>query len=77
MLHKGILPHHTKWVKLFENLKYVVIDAELATALTGKAGRVDSGERAPRGDRYFAIYNPPVVNRQLWKSEVGAGLEPA
>ena len=26
MLHKGILPHHTKWVKLFENLKYVVID---------------------------------------------------
>ena len=26
MLHQGILPHHTKWVKLFENLKYVVID---------------------------------------------------
>ena len=26
MLHKGILPHHTKWVKLFENLRYVVID---------------------------------------------------
>ena len=26
MLHSGILPHHTKWVKLFENLKYVVID---------------------------------------------------
>lgn len=26
MLHTGILPHHTKWVKLFENLKYVVID---------------------------------------------------
>ncbi|MDO4546516.1 MAG: DEAD/DEAH box helicase [Clostridia bacterium] len=26
MLHAGILPHHTKWVKLFENLKYVVID---------------------------------------------------
>ena len=26
MLHAGVLPHHTKWVKLFENLKYVVID---------------------------------------------------
>ncbi len=26
MLHSGILPHHTKWVNLFENVKYVVID---------------------------------------------------
>ena len=26
MLHSGILPHHTKWVNLFQNLKYVVID---------------------------------------------------
>ncbi len=26
MLHTGILPHHTKWVQLFENLKYVIID---------------------------------------------------
>ncbi len=26
MLHTGILPHHTKWVKLFENLRYIVID---------------------------------------------------
>ena len=26
MLHQGILPHHAKWIKLFENLKYVVID---------------------------------------------------
>ncbi|MDP4092961.1 MAG: DEAD/DEAH box helicase [Bacillota bacterium] len=26
MLHSGILPHHTKWTKLFENLKYIVID---------------------------------------------------
>jgi DEAD/DEAH box helicase domain-containing protein len=148
MLHKGILPHHTKWVKLFENLRYVVIDElhshrgvygshvanvirrlhrlcrfygsepqflcssatignpkELAEALTGVAdpsrlplslrergggvgreeevrgggegGRRDAGERAdgdmvlldrsgaPRGEKYFAIYNPPVVNRQL------------
>ena len=26
MLHSGILPHHTKWVNLFQNLRYVVID---------------------------------------------------
>jgi len=26
MLHSGILPHHTRWLGLFEHLKYVVID---------------------------------------------------
>jgi DEAD/DEAH box helicase domain-containing protein len=26
MLHTGILPHHTKWMRLFENLQFVVID---------------------------------------------------
>jgi DEAD/DEAH box helicase domain-containing protein len=26
MVHSGILPHHPRWAKLFENLKYVVID---------------------------------------------------
>src|SRR5262250_2126776 len=26
MLHSGILPHHTKWAVLFQNLRYVVID---------------------------------------------------
>jgi DEAD/DEAH box helicase domain-containing protein len=26
MLHAAILPHHTKWIKLFENLRFVVID---------------------------------------------------
>jgi DEAD/DEAH box helicase domain-containing protein len=26
MLHTGVLPHHTKWAKLFENLRYFVID---------------------------------------------------
>ena len=26
MLHAGILPHHTIWIKLFENLEYIVID---------------------------------------------------
>ncbi|WP_071459928.1 DEAD/DEAH box helicase [Bacillus massilinigeriensis] len=26
MLHSAILPHHTKWVSLFENLRYIIID---------------------------------------------------
>jgi DEAD/DEAH box helicase domain-containing protein len=26
MLHTGILPHHTKWVTFFQNLKFVVVD---------------------------------------------------
>ncbi len=26
MLHAGVLPHHTKWAKCFENLRYIVID---------------------------------------------------
>jgi len=26
MLHTGILPHHTRWQRLFENLRYVVLD---------------------------------------------------
>ena len=26
MLHTGILPHHTRWVRLFTNLRYVVLD---------------------------------------------------
>ena len=26
MLHSGILPHHTRWHQMFENLRYIVID---------------------------------------------------
>jgi DEAD/DEAH box helicase domain-containing protein len=26
MLHSGILPHHPRWAKLFENLRFVVLD---------------------------------------------------
>jgi DEAD/DEAH box helicase domain-containing protein len=26
MLHSGVLPHHTKWASLFQNLRYVVVD---------------------------------------------------
>ena len=26
MLHTGVLPHHTRWTRVFENLRYIVID---------------------------------------------------
>jgi len=26
MVHAGVLPHHPRWAKLFENLRYVVVD---------------------------------------------------
>jgi DEAD/DEAH box helicase domain-containing protein len=26
MLHAGILPHHTRWTRVFENLRYIVLD---------------------------------------------------
>jgi DEAD/DEAH box helicase domain-containing protein len=108
MLHKGILPHHTKWAKLLENLRYVVVDElhslrgvygshvanlfrrlgrlcrfygsdprflcssatignprQLAEALTGRELTLVDCSGAPRGERFFAIYNPPVVDRPL------------
>jgi DEAD/DEAH box helicase domain-containing protein len=108
MLHSGILPHHTRWAKYFENLRYIVIDElhyyrgvygshlanlirrlkricefygskpqficcsatianprELAEALTGDSFELVDRNGAPRGEKFFILYNPPVVNRQL------------
>jgi DEAD/DEAH box helicase domain-containing protein len=108
MLHSGILPHHTKWAKAFENLRYFVIDElhyyrgvygshlanlirrlkrvcafygsnpqficssatianpkELAEALTESPFELIDRNGAPAGEKYFVLYNPPVVNRQL------------
>jgi DEAD/DEAH box helicase domain-containing protein len=108
MLHSGILPHHTKWIKLFENLKYVVIDElhnyrgifgshlanilrrlkriaqfygsspqfilctatianpkEMAEKMTEEPVTLVDDNGAPRGEKYFIFYNPPVVNRHL------------
>ncbi len=108
MLHSGVLPHHTRWARYFENLRYVVIDElhyyrgvygshlanllrrlkrvcefygskpqficcsatianprELAEALTGQEFHLISRNGAPRGEKFFIFYNPPVVNRQL------------
>ncbi len=108
MLHSGILPHHTKWTRLFENLRYIVIDelhlyrgvfgshlanvlrrlmriahfygqqpqficcsatignpGELAGRLLESEVEVIDSDGAPSGEKYFIIYNPPVVNRFL------------
>ncbi len=108
MLHSGILPNHTKWIKLFENLETVVIDEmhqyrgvfgshvanvlrrlrrvcefygskpkficcsatlanprELAEKLVEQPFRLVDQNGAPRGERIFIFYNPPVVNREL------------
>jgi DEAD/DEAH box helicase domain-containing protein len=108
MLHQGVLPHHTLWVKLFENLKYVVVDEvhhyrgvfgshvanvlrrlqrvarfygadpqficcsatianprELAGRLVGREVAEISRNGAPRGEKHFIFYNPPVVNPEL------------
>jgi DEAD/DEAH box helicase domain-containing protein len=108
MLHSGILPHHTKWARYFENLRYVVIDElhyyrgvygshfanllrrlaricefynskpkficcsatianprELAEALVEEPFELIENNGAPRGEKFFIFYNPPVVNRQL------------
>src|SRR5690606_21631394 len=104
MLHTGILPHHTKWVRLFENLKFIVIDElhtyrgvfgshlanvlrrlrricafygsspqflcssatianpqELAERLTGETVQLIDDNGAPRGEKHFTFYHPPVV----------------
>ena len=108
MLHTGILPHHTKWVKLFENLRFVVIDElhqyrgvfgshvanvirrllrvcsfygsepificcsatianprELAQNIVRKPVTLVDDNGAPRGPKTIAVYNPPIVNREL------------
>ena len=108
MLHSGILPHHPRWAKLFENLRFVVIDElhayrgvfgshlanilrrlgrvcahygsspvficssatianprDLAERLTGKPFALVERNGAPRGEKFFALVNPPVVNPQL------------
>jgi DEAD/DEAH box helicase domain-containing protein len=108
MLHAGILPHHTKWINLFKNLKYIVIDElhnyrgifgshlanvlrrlkriarfygsspqfvlctatianpeEVAEKLIEEPVTLIDDNGAPRGEKYFIFYTPPVVNKFL------------
>ena len=71
MLHQGILPHHTLWVKLFENLKYVVIDemhnyrgVSAATWPTSSAGCAAAGSTAAI---LSSSLRPPSPTRASWR----------
>lgn len=107
MLHSGILPNHPKWVKIFEKLKYIVIDevhtyrgvfgshlanlilrlkriarfynsevqfilcsatirnpGELSAKLIDADVTVVEKNGAPQGEKYFLLYNPPLVNAE-------------
>jgi DEAD/DEAH box helicase domain-containing protein len=108
MLHTGILPHHTRWARLFSSLRFIVLDElhtyrgifgghvanllrrlrrvcrfygseprfvcasatianprELAEQLIEAPVRLVDDDGAPRGDKYFILYNPPLVDPQL------------
>jgi DEAD/DEAH box helicase domain-containing protein len=108
MLHTGILPHHTKWINVFKNLKYIIIDElhnyrgifgshlanvlrrlkriaafygsspqfilctatianpiEMAERMIEEPVTLVSNNGAPRGEKYFIFYTPPVVNQFL------------
>ncbi|MBU42636.1 MAG: ATP-dependent helicase [Spirochaetaceae bacterium] len=108
MLHSGIMPHHTSWIKLFENLDFIVIDElhtyrgvfgshlanvlrrlfricafygsspqilcasatignprQLAEKLSGRPFTLIDESGSPTGDKYFAFYNPPLVQKEL------------
>ena len=108
MLHTGILPHHTRWARLFANLCYVVLDElhtyrgifgghvanllrrlrrvcrfygsaprficasatianprELAERLVEAPVTLVDDDGAPRGEKYFILCNPPLVDPQL------------
>jgi DEAD/DEAH box helicase domain-containing protein len=107
MLHIGILPYHTRWARLFANLRYVVLDElhtyrgifgghmanvlrrlrrvcrfygsdpgficasatianprELAERLIEAPVTLVDDDGAPRGDKHFILYNPPLVDPQ-------------
>ena len=81
MLHTGILPHHTKWMRLFENLRYIVLD-ELHTYrgvfgshLANVLRRLKRVARFHGSDPQFiccsaTIANPGELAAQLIEKEV-------
>ncbi len=108
MLHIGILPHHTRWMRFFSNLRYVVLDElhvyrgvfgghvanvlrrlrricrfygtdpqficasatianprQLAERLVEAPVTLVDDDGAPRGEKHFVFYNPPMVDQEL------------
>ncbi|MDP8221979.1 MAG: DEAD/DEAH box helicase [Candidatus Lernaella stagnicola] len=70
MLHTAILPHHTKWQKLFNNLKYVVIDelhvyrGVFGSHLTNVIRRLRRICRFYNADPIFILCSATVANPQ-------------
>ncbi len=82
MLHTGILPHHTKWTRLFENLRYIVLDelhtyrgvfgSHLANVLRRLARIAEFYGSRPQFICCSAtIANPGELASQLIEREVG------
>lgn len=74
MLHSAILPHHTKWVSLFENLKYIVID-ELHTYRGVFGSHVANVIRRlmricafTEASRHLSVHPPQSPIRGSWRS---------
>ena len=60
MLHAGILPHHTKWMRLFENLRYIVLD-ELHTYRGVFGSHLANVLRRLRRVAQFYGSNPQII----------------
>src|SRR6202051_967921 len=60
MLHTGILPHHTRWQRLFENLRYVVLD-ELHTYRGVFGSHLANVLRRVRRIAHFYGSNPQFI----------------
>jgi hypothetical protein len=73
MLHSGILPHHTRWARYFENLRYIVIDelhyyrgvygSHFANLLRGCGASASSTDRG----RSSSAARRPLPIRANWR----------
>ncbi|MBA3948344.1 MAG: DEAD/DEAH box helicase [Acidobacteria bacterium] len=82
MVHSGILPHHPRWAKLFENLRYVVIDelhayrGVFGSHLANIARRLQRICRHYGSDPVFICSSATIANpRELAERLVGKPFE--
>ena len=82
MVHSGILPHHPRWAKLFENLRYVVIDelhayrGVFGSHLANIARRLQRICRHYGSDPVFICSSATIANpRELAERLVGEPFE--
>jgi len=72
MLHSGILPHHPRWAKLFENLRFVVIDelhayrGSLAAIWPTSSGVCAAYVRTTGHRRSSSARRPPSRTLRSW-----------